>query len=267
MEKRKIGIIAGGGELPIVSAKKANEEGYDVFVSGWKGVTSGKLKSFSKNIKLFPLGELRGVIDYFKSEGVEQVIVVGKVEPSSLWRINPFDETVKSFLKDFFKKKPLRILEEFGNLLLKEGIEVIDSTLFLKELMPDAGIYSGSIDESEESMLEEAFLTAKKIADLDIGQSIAVKEGMIVAVEAIEGTDMMIKRAGKYTNGGFFLIKVSRTRQDNRYDVPVVGEKTVKLLKKCGAKGIVFEAKRTIFLQFEKAIDFSRKNNLVVRAL
>ncbi len=268
MEKRKIGIIAGSGELPEEIAKNAKKEGNSVFVAGWKGVTKAKsLKKVSDEISIYPFGEVSGIIDFFKKNDVKEVFIVGKVNPENLWRINPFDRRVLSILKEIKERSPLNILKKFGEVLEKEGLKVMDTTIFLKESLPEEGIFSGNPDSETIDLLRSSFESAKRIAELDIGQSIAVKEGMVVAVEAIEGTDNMIKRAGKYTRGGFFVVKVSRPSQDPRYDVPVLGLKTLRKIKKYNGIGLVFEAKRTIFLNFEESVDFSKKNNLFLVGL
>ncbi len=268
MEKRKIGIIAGSGELPEEIAKNAKKEGYSVFVSGWKGITESKsLRKVSDKISIFAFGEISGIIDFFKKNNVKEVFIVGKVNPENLWRIKLFDRKVLSILKEIKKRNPLNILKKFGEVLEEEGLKVMDTTIFLKESLPEKGIFSGNLNSETIDLVRSSFKSAKHIAELDIGQSIAVKEGMVVAVEAIEGTDNMIKRAGEYTRGGFFVVKVSRPSQDPRYDVPVLGLKTLKKIKKYSGIGLVFEAKKTIFLNFKESVEFSRRNNLFLVGL
>ncbi|MEW6456119.1 MAG: UDP-2,3-diacylglucosamine diphosphatase LpxI [Acidobacteriota bacterium] len=262
---RRIGIIAGGSQFPMLVAKEARKRGDKIITAAIKGITSSELQKYSDEIRWFEIHELDNLISYFKEKNVIEALMAGKVQHSLIYSdFKPYSDAEK-FISTLERKNTTSILNEIGRVLESNGIKIIDSTAFLQNLLPDEGILTvKKIDEETLKDIEYGWKIAKKISEMDIGQSIAVKNGAVVAVEAMEGTDMMIKRAGKIAGNGIVAIKVSRPQQDMRYDVPVLGLLTIKNLVKINASALVFEAKKTIFFSQKKAISFADQHGLSI---
>ena len=267
----KIGLIAGSGELPVIFTKTAKEKGKEVFVFGittffgLKTITDKKIKKYA-SVEWIPFGKAQKLIDKMKKEDIKDIVMLGKIEHSLL--ITSFfdlDERAKHFFSSLKDKRAKTILEGVIKELEKEGFNFIDPSPYLSPLLAPEGLI-GSIKPDERLIKDAQFgiKMAKKIADLDIGQTVVVKDGNVIAVEGIEGTDRCIKRAGKLGGKGTVVCKAARTNQDMRYDVPVIGVKTLKSMKKAGAKLLAVEAGKTYLLEKEKFIKFADKNNISV---
>lgn len=262
---RRIGIIAGGSQFPVLITKEAKKTGHEIFSAAIKGITSSELKKHSDEIRWFEIHELSNLINFFKEKNVEEALMAGRVPHSLIYsNFKPYADAEK-FVSSLQRKNATSILREIGRALESNGIKIIDSTAFLQYLLPDEGVLTDKkIDEEILKDIEYGWKIAKKISEMDIGQSIVVKNGAVIAVEAMEGTDSMIKRAGKIVKKGAVVIKVSRPQQDMRYDVPAVGLTTIKNLIKINASALIFEAKKTIFFSKEKAISIANQHGLSI---
>lgn len=255
----KVGIIAGSGTLPIIAAKNAKNLGYEVYSVCFKNHTSEEIEKYSK-VSYFPIGNFSGPIDFLKSNGVRDVILLGTVSHINIFRDIRPDIRAAKFLFNLKNKTPIEVLKSVSAELEKEGIKVVDSTIFLKELMAKKGLMTGNVSEEELKQIEYGFKIAKKLADMDIGLAVAIKDYSVIAVEAIEGTDECIKRAGDLLKGKkFILIKVSRTNQDFRFDLPVIGHKTVENAAKAGCNLIAVESFKTIIVDMDKTLEIARR--------
>ncbi len=262
--KNKIGIIAGRGSLPVIAAKNAAEEGYEVFSVCFENFTSKEIEKYSIS-KYFRLGNFSKPIEFLKENNVKDVILLGTIDHINIFKDVMTDLRGARFLLTLKNKTPLGILKAIGDELQKDGINVIDSTLFLKNLMAEEGVLIGKLKENDEREIRYGFNIAKKIADMDIGLSIALKDYCVIAVEAVEGTDECIKRAGDLLKGEkFILVKVSRTNQDFRFDLPVVGIKTLETGYKYGVRIIVLEAERTIIVDKNDFIKKAKEFKITV---
>lgn len=265
----KIGLIAGNRKLPFVLSEAARKKNYHIVAVAIKGDTSPRLKDCVDTIYWLALSEFPRMLEILKKEGVTKVIMAGQISPCRLFskEINK-NEELKSLLTSLKDKKADTIFGAIAEKLREEGLELIDSTTFIKDLLPQKGTLSKS--EPDFSAWEDIYFAlelAKAVAYLDIGQTVAVKDKAAVAVEALEGTDNLIRRAGKITRGGFTVMKVSKPRQDMRFDVPVVGPGTVKNLIKAGAKCLAIEAEKTLFIDKDKAIQLADKEGIAIVAV
>lgn len=265
----KIGLIAGNKRLPLVFSEAAKKRGYYIVAIAIKGDTSPKLKNLVDRIYWIGLDEFRRMFEIFKQEGLSKVVMAGQISPQRLFSKEvDRDEELKSLLASIKDKKADTIFASIAEKLKEAGLELLDSTLFIKDLMPGPGTLTGL--EPALAVWEDVKFgldLAKAIAYLDIGQTVAVKDKVPVAVEALEGTDNLIRRAGRIASGGITVIKVSKPKQDMRFDMPVVGLGTVKNLIKAKAKCLAIEAGKTIFIDKEQSIKLADQKGISIVAV
>jgi DUF1009 family protein len=234
-----------------------------------KGDTSPKLKRVVDKIYWLGLDGFNSLFEIFRQEGITEVVMAGQISPHRLFSREAQKEgPLKDLLKGMKDKKADTIFSAIAEKLKEAGLQLLDSTTFIKEHLPKKGVLTKS--EPDFRLWEDVYFgltLAKEIANLDIGQSVAVKEKAIVAVEALEGTDNIIKRAGKISGGGFALVKVSKPRQDMRFDIPVVGLNTVKNLIKAGGRCLAIEAEKTLFIDKEESIALADKKGISIVAV
>lgn len=251
----KIGLIAGWGELPLTFAKTAYEKKDDLVIIAIKSSASREIEKYGKTL-WFSFTEPQKIIDRLKKEGVNKLVMLGKIEHKSiLFHIHKFDERAKKFLSSLKDKRAKSILHSIIKELENEGFEFIDPTPYLSSLLVEEGFLVNNIeDESIKKDIQFGMKIAKEIAELDIGQTVVVKDGVVIAVEGVEGTDKCIIRAGELAGEGTVVCKAARKNQDMRYDVPVIGLLTLESMKKAKAKVLAVEAGKTYILDREKFI-------------
>lgn len=266
---QKIGLIAGNRKFPIVFSEAAKLKDYYIVAIAIKGDTSRCLKRFVDKIYWLGLNEFSRMFDIFKDEGVTEVVMAGQVSPHRLFSKEiDKDENLRQILSGIKDKKADTIFGAIAQKLKESGLRLLDSTVFLEGLMPKKGTLTKCAPDS--FVWEDAYFgmnLAKSIAGLDIGQTVAIKDKAIVAVEALEGTDNLIRRAGKISSGGMTIIKVSKPKQDMRFDIPVVGLNTVKNLIKAGAKCLAIEAGKTLFIDKEKSVKLADEKGIAIVAV
>lgn len=265
----KIGLIAGNRKFPIIFSQAAKKKNYYVVAVAIKGDTSSALTKSVDKIYWLGLGDFSRMFEIFKSEGISKAVMAGQITPRRLFskEINK-DARLKNLLTNIKDKRPDTIFGEIAKELKQAGIELMDSTLFIDELLPNKGTLTNR--EPGFEAWEDVYFgldLAKQIAYLDIGQSVAVKNKVIVAVEALEGTDNLIRRAGRLAGKGVTIVKVSKPAQDMRFDIPVVGVNTIKNLAKIGAACLAIEAKKTLFIDREESIKAAEKNGICIAAV
>ncbi len=259
-----LGLLAGKGELPLEFLKSAKKSGYSVTVFALEGIASPSVEEYSGNvfwIKPFKLGKFLSLL---KKSEVKRLAILGKVEHKSALSLKGFDLKALSFILSLENRKPETIIRGIIEEIEKSGVEVIDPTPFLSHLLQPSGILTGNLDEGLKRDIELGMKVAKEIASLDVGQTVVVKDGTVVAVEGIEGTDECIKRGAELSGEGFVVCKAARKRQDMRIDVPTVGKNTVELIGNLGGKALVFEAGKTYLVGKEKVISSARKFGVTV---
>ncbi len=231
--------------------------------------TSPKLKGLVDKIYWIGLGEFRRMFEIFQQEGVKKVIMAGQISPARLFskEIEKSAE-LRQILSSIKDKKADTIFGGIAKKLEEGGFQLIDSTTFIEDLLPKKGTLTALEPElCVWGDVHFGFELAKAIASLDIGQTVAVKDKAVVAVEALEGTDNLIRRAGSITRGGITVVKVSKPKQDMRFDIPVIGLNTVKNLIKAGARCLAIEADKTLFIDREEAVRLAETRGISIVAV
>jgi hypothetical protein len=260
---KRLGIIAGNGEFPIILSKAAKNNGTYVVAVALKEETDPELAKYVDKIYWISLGELKKLVDIFKNEKIKKAIMAGKVTKARFFKNKPkLDETAKGLLENVKDQRDASLLNGAARALRFFGITLVDSTLFLKDHLPPKGVLSKRQPTPEEwEDIKFGFTLAKNMGKLDIGQTAVVKNKAILAVEAIEGTDEAILRGGRLGCGSVVVVKTARPKQDKRFDMPTVGPKTVASLKAAGGTVLAIEAKKTLLLEKEKCIELIDSNN------
>ncbi|RLJ70659.1 hypothetical protein BCF55_0940 [Hydrogenivirga caldilitoris] len=243
-----IGLIAGKGRLPEVFREKVIERGEELVVVGVKGITEMEAD------EILPVGKVGRLVKLFKKKGVDKVVMLGKFEHRLIYTsILHFDMKAFSVLRRAEDKRPASLIKAFMSSLEEEGFEFIDPRPYLESLLAQEGIMGRRVP-SEEAMEDGlfGFLIAKEIAELDVGQTVVVKNKAVVAVEAMEGTQEAIRRGGKIGGKGTRVVKVARKNQDFRIDVPTVGLETLDVLKEIRADALFLEAGKVYILDKDK---------------
>jgi len=249
-------IIAGNGHFPFLVLEAARDQGIDPLVVGIKEEASSELATEASAIHWLSLGEVSKLLDLLVAERVSKVVLAGQVKHVQLFSSIKPDGLVSRVLQSLPRKNTDSLIGTFVRMLESRGVQVVDSTLFLKPLLPDVGpLTSRAPDAEEQSDIAYGRELAKKLAGLDIGQTIVVSGRACVAVEAMEGTDATIERAASLSNGRrLVVVKVSKPRQDMRFDVPVVGLKTIHVMRRSNARLLAVDAGKTLLFERQAMI-------------
>ena len=253
-----IGLIAGQGEFPVLFAKAALSMHRPVMVFGVEGFTDRRVEDFSSEAHYVGLGELGRLVDLLKQKKIKQVVFAGGVPKKQIY--DPafqLDPTAKGFMQSARNKGDDHLLRAFG-LFLKArcGISVMDSRSLLKNtLAPRKVLTRRAPKQNEWRDLRLGFRAAKHVGKMDIGQTVVIKDGVVLAVEAIEGTDEAIRRGGRLGHDGTVVVKTAKPGQDLRFDLPCVGLETIETLRGVHSRVLGVEAGKTILLSKEKLIE------------
>ncbi|HNO77121.1 MAG TPA: UDP-2,3-diacylglucosamine diphosphatase LpxI [Phycisphaerae bacterium] len=273
-ENNVLGLMAGGGAMPRMVVENARKAGQQVVVLGLRGFADPELASIADKFYWCGVGRMGRAIRLFLREGAYRMILAGSVKKSDmygrfrLFRLLPDLTTMRFWFFHLPDKRTDSILGKLAEMLEARGILMENCVKYLMDSMAKEGVLTRSQPSASQMRdIEFGWPVAKEMGRLDIGQSIAVKEQDVIAVEAIEGTDRMIVRAGELCRaGGWTLIKVSKPNQDMRFDVPTVGPDTIENLKKHGAKALVIEADKTFVVDYEAMVERAEKYGIVVVA-
>ena len=266
--EKKQGLIAGDGLLPVKMAQYAKENGFEVVAISLSNDNCRELKKYCSKVYSFCPGEALKIEKVLKEEGIKQLTFLGKVSKSIILKRPKFDSKALDFIKRAVRlnddKVMLMLIEELENI----GITIIDQTTFIKNLMIPSGIL-GKVQPTKEQVedVNYGYWLAKETGKLDIGQSVVIKDKMIMAVEAIEGTDRCIRRGCKLAKKDACVIKVAKPNQDKRFDIPAIGLRTLKTMRKYKASLIAVEAGETIIVDQEAVIKYADKHNIVIMAV
>ena len=253
----RIGIIAGNGKFPFLALQGARDLGHEVTVIAIKEEAFPDLEASARKadatLHWVSLGQLGKCIKLLKAAGVSQAVMAGQVRHVKIFSGIIPDLTLLSVLKRLKARNTDALISAVADVMKDEGIHLLDSTLFLAPLLAREGVLSDRApDERERADLEFGYRMADAIAALDIGQTIAVKHKAVVAVEAMEGTDEVIGRAGHLAGPGVCVLKVAKPNQDMRFDVPVIGLATIQALRIAGATVLSIDAGKTLVLDGEQ---------------
>jgi len=268
MTKKRLGLIAGNGRFPMLFAQRAKAQGYEVIAAGIKGDTSILLKFLVSKYVKFHVGELKKLFQYFKDEEITQVIMAGQVNPDNLFDNQvEFDESFQELFMAIKNRKADTIFKAVADKLKNEGMELLDSTFLLKDyLAPKGTLTRRGPTIAELGDIEFGKNIAKEMGGMDVGQTVVVKDKAILAIEAMEGTDQTIFRGGMIARANAVIVKMSKPNQDFRFDVPVIGPRTIRNMSKASAKCIAIESGKTLMIDQEKCIRLANKNNICIVA-
>lgn len=262
----KIGLVAGHGELPIIFARKAKEKGDTVIALGLKGVTSDELSGYVEKIHWFEWGDLKKAMLLAVTERLRKIALLGKIKKEILFKDSgKLDEESKNIVKKAGGKKDYAILKSIANLIKTVGIEVIDPTPYLEELVPLRGVLTRrQPTQAEKEDIDYGREVASNLAHFDIGQTVVIKDKTVIALEAAEGTDDTIKRAGTLTGGAFTVVKMARPDQDARFDIPLVGLDTLKCIAENKGSVLALQEKKTFLMNRDEVISLADSSNISI---
>jgi DUF1009 family protein len=252
----RIGLIAGNGKFPFLALQGARDLGHEVTVVAIKEEAFPDLEEVARKagaaLHWVSLGQLGTCIKLLKSAGVSQAVMAGQVRHVKIFSGIVPDFTLLSVLTRLKARNTDALISAVADVMRDQGIELMNSTIFLAPLLARPGVLSARApDEPERADFEFGYRMADAVAALDIGQTIAVKHKAVVAVEAMEGTDEVIARAGHLAGHGVRIVKVAKPGQDMRFDVPVVGLATIQAMRAAGASALSIDAGRTLVLDGE----------------
>jgi UDP-2,3-diacylglucosamine hydrolase len=280
----KYGLIAGNGKFPFLVVEGAKRAGVSLSVAAIREETDPQIEGLADSVTWVGIGQLGKMIRFFKNEGVEQAIMAGQVKHVQIFsRAVPDARMLKMLLK-LPRRNTHSLIGAVADELASEGIELIDSTHFLQDYLPQPGsLTKRQPDGRERQDIDYGLEIANEIARLDLGQTIVVRAKACVAIEAMEGTDATIRRAGEITRtqprgimrgrrvnlsgGQLTVVKVAKPNQDMRFDVPVVGVPTVESMLEAGATCLCISAGKTLMFDRDEMISLAEKNRIAIVAL
>lgn len=270
-----LGLIAGEGELPKLVARGARAAGRSVAVVALRGCADPALRELADIFRWRGIVQLGRWIRVFKRAGCREVVMAGRVRKARMFagprwlqwlQYLPDLTSIRVWYFHARDKRNDTLLGAVADELQRRGLTLVDSTQYCPEALVEAGVLT-PVEPSRtvRDAADFAWPLARQIAALDIGQAVAVKEREIIAVEAIEGTDKLIERAGELCPaGGWTLVKVAKPNQDMRFDVPTIGPQTIESLHRARAAGLVVEAGKTILVERDRTLELARKYRIAV---
>jgi DUF1009 family protein len=260
-----LGIIAGNRSLPLLLARQARAAGVKRLVAvGFEGETDPALAPLVNDIVWIKVGQLSKLISAFTDRGVKQCVMVGQIAPKNLYDVRP-DLRAMGLLLRLKEKNAHTIFGGIADELKKEGVELIAATPWLQPLMPGAGFLLGAKPSAEQQAdIEFGFRIAKEMSRLEIGQTVVIKAGTVLAVEGFEGTDQCLARGGELAgkDGGAVAVKVAKVGHDMRFDIPCVGPGTLETCARARIAVFAFEAGRSLVLEEEACAALARRHSI-----
>lgn len=260
-----IGLIAGNGRFPFLTAQEIRKSGNRVICIALKEEADRELEKFCDKTFFMSVGKFQKIIDALKSENVKTVIMAGQVKHVKIYSAISMDFRAIKVMGSLINKKTDTILKTIAAEFDKDGMTLIPSHSYLTSLLAPKGLISGkklSSDENKDA--DFGFKTAKAVAGLDIGQTVVVKDRSVLAVESVEGTDECIKRAYLLGGENAIVVKVAKPNQDFRFDIPVIGLKTIDTLKENKIRALIIEAGVTLMLDKDETIKKAQENNIAI---
>ena len=265
---RNWGLIAGNGDFPFLVLEGARSRGIDMAVIAIREEASPALEQATKRFHWISLGELGRGIDLLHQEGVKHAVMAGQVKHNKIFSSIRPDWRLAKLLLALPSKNTDSLIGAVAHVLEGEGIELVDSTKFLGSLLPATGVLtSRAPDDQEAADIAYGRQIAHQIAGLDLGQTVVIRDRACVAVEAMEGTDETIERAARIAGGQrLVVVKVSKPRQDMRFDVPVVGGKTIEVMRRANATALAIDAGRTLLFDRDALIRGADEAGIAIQA-
>jgi UDP-2,3-diacylglucosamine hydrolase len=266
-QQKRLGVIAGSGEIPLYVCSRAKQDGYTCIVVGIQDEFNKRIKNqadmfVSRNVKDF-----LEIILFFKEKNVNKILLAGKIRHQNMYPKEAFPPKLSSLLEGTKDRSPEEITRAVFHYIENQGIKIMDPSLFLSGFFCEEGILTRkSLSPVLKGDIDYGWPVAKQIADLDIGQTVVIKNKAVVAVEGMEGTDRTIIRGGSIAGKGCVVIKVARSHQDIKIDQPAVGLRTIQSLKKARCSALCIEAHKVLFIDKEKALNHAEQNGISIIA-
>lgn len=260
-----LGLIAGNRFLPMELAREAKRSGVKRLVAvAFEGETDPALAELVDDIIWLRVGQLSKLISAFTERGVKHCVMAGQIAPKNLYDLRP-DLRAVAMLFRLKEKNAHTIFGAIADELKKDGVELVEATPWLKPLMPAAGFVLGpKLSDEQRADVEFGLRIAKEVSRLEIGQTVVVKRGTVLAVEGFEGTDKCLTRGGELAgkDGGAVAVKVAKPDHDMRFDIPCIGLKTLENCAAAGVAVLAFEAGRSLLLEKDACAEFCRSHKL-----
>jgi UDP-2,3-diacylglucosamine hydrolase len=262
-----LGIIAGNGVYPRLLADAARRSGVrKIVAAAFTGETDDRLATKVDEIHWMRVGQLGKLISCFRDAGVANAIMAGQIAPKNLFDLRPDWKTLL-LLARLKRRNAELIFAAIGDELARAGITLLPATSFLKDCLAPAGLIAGrKLSRREEEDITFGFEMAREVSRLDIGQTVIVKNGTVLAVEGFEGTNETIKRGGALGGKNAIMVKVAKPDQDMRFDVPVIGVATVDVAAEAHLRVIAIEAGRTLLLEKDALMEAAARSNISIVA-
>jgi len=262
------GLIAGNGDFPFLVLEGARRRGIEMAVIAIREEASPELERVARRLHWVSLGELSRTIELLHQEGVKHAVMAGQVKHNKIFSSIRPDWRLAKLLFSLPAKNTDALIGAVARVLQDEGIELVDSTKFLGPLLPASGVLTRRApDAAEAADIEYGRQIASAIAGLDLGQTVVVRDRACVAIEAMEGTDETIERAARITGGQrLVVVKVSKPRQDMRFDVPVAGLKTIEVMRRANATALAIDAGRTLLFDRDALIHAADEAGIAIQA-
>lgn len=262
-----LGIIAGNGAYPRILAEAARKAGVKkIFAAAFSGETDEALAQHVDLIEWMRVGQLSRLLSFFREQKVHQAIMAGQIAPQNLFDLRP-DWKALLLIAQLKERNAESIFAAIAGELTKAEVTLLPATSFLENYLAPAGLIAGrKLSRREEDDVDFGWKIAKEIARLDVGQTIIIKNGTILAVEGFDGTDETIRRGGKLARKGAVMIKVAKQNQDMRFDVPVIGVETIQVAAQARFRVIALEANHTLLLEKEALIEMAVDSGISILA-
>jgi UDP-2,3-diacylglucosamine hydrolase len=262
-----LGIIAGNGAYPFLLAESARRAGVKKLVAAaFTGETKPEFAAQVDEIHWLRVGQLARLITSLRGSGVQHAIMAGQIAPQNLFDLRPDWKTLL-LLARLKQRNAESIFAAIGDELARAGVQLLPAVTFLEHLLASPGLIAGrNLSRRQEADVEFGFTIAKEMSRLDVGQTVVVKNGTVVAVEAFEGTNDAVRRGGALARKDAVVVKVSKPNQDLRFDVPVIGVETVRVAAEVKARAIAVEAGRTLLLEKEELVALATRLNVSIVA-
>jgi len=261
----KIGIIAGGGQFPLLFARAAREQGRQVFIAAHKGESSPELEGAADGFCWVKLGQLGKIINFFRREGIKEAVLLGTITKTRIFKDIWPDIKGLTLWNRIKIRQDDQILRAVAEALLDEGISILESTLYLRHLLFPKGVLTRKKPTPAQlGDIRFGWRMAREVGRLDIGQCVVVRDRTVLAVEAIEGTDATIRRGGSLGKEQAVVVKVRKPGQDFRFDLPAIGTGTIESMEQVKAAVLAVEASQALLFDGESVIDRADRAGLVV---
>ena len=264
----KWGLIAGNGRFPFLVLEAARNQGIEMAVIALREEASPELEGLAQRLHWVSLGELSRTLDLLHQEGVTRAVMAGQVKHTKIFSSIRPDWKLAKLMFSLPRKNTDSLIGAVARVLEDEGIQLVDSTSFLKPLLPEPGVLTRRAPDARESAdIAYGREIARHVAGLDLGQTVVISDRACVAVEAMEGTDETIERAARLAAGKpLVVVKVAKPRQDMRFDVPVVGLQTVEVMRRSKATALAIDAYRTLLFDRTRLIEAADEAGISVEA-